>query len=52
MGKFLEKPIEIVFWHRLDPEKEKGKPKTALEEIIEEFREKYPKIKVKTEYKA
>ncbi|MFT2805126.1 extracellular solute-binding protein [Candidatus Phytoplasma asteris] len=49
--KFLEKPIEIVFWHRLDPEKEKGKPKTALEEIIEEFREKYPKIKVKTEYK-
>ncbi|MGL9687572.1 MAG: extracellular solute-binding protein [Candidatus Phytoplasma sp. TWB_XP] len=49
--KFLEKPIEIVFWHRLDPEKEKGKPKTALEEIIEEFRKKYPKIKVKTEYK-
>ncbi|AOF55029.1 ABC-type sugar transport system, maltose-binding protein [Maize bushy stunt phytoplasma] len=49
--KFLEKPIEIVFWHRLDPEKEKGKPKNALEEIIEEFREKYPKIKVKTEYK-
>ncbi|WP_252861672.1 hypothetical protein [New Jersey aster yellows phytoplasma] len=21
--KFLAKPIEIVFWHRLDPEKEK-----------------------------
>lgn len=49
--KFLAKPIEIVFWHRLDPEKEKGKPKTVLESIIEEFRKDYPNIKVKTEYK-
>lgn len=49
--KFKEKPIKIVFWHRLDPEKEKEKNLNALEEIIQEFNKEYPNITIKTQYK-